>query len=105
MLVEEEALPHLKPMKGKPLLGAIAAQTMVADQGVQELVLRGAATNRVELWLPKGIVDNRMHTLHKHKPFRAAPTAKLMSMRMPKRKFVAPGSSIMRVPLPKGILL
>lgn len=105
LLAGEEALPQLQSMKDKTFLGAVAAQTVAVGPDTQERVLHRAAANKIELWLPEGIVDGRMHALHKHKPFRAAPRAKLqaVSMRTPKRTFVAPRMSSMRVPFTWGM--
>ncbi len=95
-------MPQLKAIKDKTLLGAITARTIVAEPHDHERVLQRAAMNKIELWLPEGIIDSRMHTLHKHKPFRVAPTAKLVSMRMPKRNFLVPRAAGMHAPFTRG---
>ena len=78
-LASEGTIPELAQMKGKPFLGALAAETLTANTTSLRQVLNLARQDRIELWLPDGtgmgLGDSCMKSPHTHQPFHSSPAA------------------------------
>lgn len=86
-LASEGTIPELAQMKGKPFLGALAAETLTANTTSLRQVLNLARQDRIELWLPDGagmgVGDSCMKSPHTHQPFQSSPAAKKAATKGP----------------------
>ena len=98
----EEGLPQLSKMKGKPLLGALAAETVPAKPGQLQRVLNRAAATDIELWLPDcsgmGVGDSCIASPHQHKPFKVAQPSRSQTATTTKKAARSAGAASKRRP-------